>query len=44
MSTLLTQYFERYAEDAIAKMKEAILAVSFYERICASSNGLRQMG
>ena len=33
MSTLLTQYFERYAEDAIAKMKEAILAVSFYERI-----------
>ena len=33
MSTLLTQYFERYSEDAIAKMKEAILAVSFYERI-----------
>jgi len=33
MSILLTQYFERYSEDAIAKMKEAILAVSFYERI-----------
>ena len=33
MSTQLTQYFERYAENAIAQMKEALLAVDYYERI-----------
>ena len=33
MSTQLTQYFERYAEHAIAKMKDALLAVDYYERI-----------
>ena len=33
MSTQLTQYFERYAENAIAKMKAALLAVDYYERI-----------
>ena len=35
MSALLTQYFERYAEDAIAKMKAGVLAVSYYQRILA---------
>jgi len=33
MSSQLNQYFERYAESAIAKMKEALLAVDYYERI-----------
>ena len=33
MSALLTQYFERYAETAIAKMKAALIAVDYYERI-----------
>ena len=33
MSTQLNQYFERYAENAIAQMKEALLAVDYYERI-----------
>ena len=33
MSTQLSQYFERYAENAIAQMKEALLAVDYYERI-----------
>jgi hypothetical protein len=33
MSTQLTQYFERYAESAIAQMKEALIAVDYYERI-----------
>ena len=35
MSALLTQYFERYAEDAITKMKAGVLAVSYYQRILA---------
>ena len=33
MSELLTQYFERYAEAAITKMKAALIAVDYYERI-----------
>jgi hypothetical protein len=33
MSTLLKQYFERYAEEAITKMKAALIAVDYYERI-----------
>ena len=33
MSALLTQYFERYAESAITKMKAALIAVDYYERI-----------
>ena len=33
MSDLLTQYFERYAEEAITKMKAALIAVDYYERI-----------
>jgi hypothetical protein len=33
MSTQLSQYFERYAENAIAQMKEALIAVDYYERI-----------
>ena len=33
MSALLTQYFDRYAETAIAKMKAALIAVDYYERI-----------
>jgi hypothetical protein len=33
MSSQLNQYFGRYAESAIAKMKEALLAVDYYERI-----------
>ena len=33
MSELLTQYFERYAEAAIIKMKAALIAVDYYERI-----------
>ena len=33
MSALLTQYFERYAEEAITKMKSALIAVDYYERI-----------
>ena len=33
MSDLLIQYFERYAEAAIARMKEAVLAIGYYERI-----------
>jgi hypothetical protein len=33
MSALLTQYFERYAEKAIIKMKAALIAVDYYERI-----------
>ena len=35
MSAPLTQYFERYAEDAITKMKAGVLAVSYYQRILA---------
>ena len=35
MSALLTQYFERYAEEAITKMKAALIAVDYYERIRA---------
>ncbi len=35
MSALLTQYFERYAEEAITKMKAGVLAVSYYQRILA---------
>jgi hypothetical protein len=33
MSSQLNHYFERYTESAIAKMKEALLAVDYYERI-----------
>jgi hypothetical protein len=33
MSALLNQYFERYAEEAIIKMKAALIAVDYYERI-----------
>ncbi|MSP36665.1 MAG: hypothetical protein EXR25_13130 [Limnohabitans sp.] len=33
MSDLLTQYFERYAEEAITKIKAASIAVDYYERI-----------
>ncbi len=33
MSDQLTQYFERYAEAAITKMKAALIAVDYYERI-----------
>ncbi len=33
MSELLTQYFERYAESAITKMKASLIAVDYYERI-----------
>ena len=33
MSDLLIQYFESYAEAAIARMKEAVLAIGYYERI-----------
>jgi len=33
VSEQLTRYFERYAENAIARMKEALLAVDYYERI-----------
>jgi hypothetical protein len=33
MSEILIKYFEQYAEDAIAKMKAARIAVDFYERI-----------
>jgi hypothetical protein len=33
MSALLKQYFERYAEEAITKMKAALIAVDYYERI-----------
>ena len=33
MSELLTQYFERYAEHAITKMKASLIAVDYYERI-----------
>ena len=33
MSELLNQYFERYAEEAITKMKAALIAVDYYERI-----------
>ena len=33
MSAQLTHYFERYAENAIAQMKSALLAVDYYERI-----------
>ena len=35
MSALLTQYFERYAEEAITQMKDGVLAVSYYQRILA---------
>ena len=35
MSELLTKYFEGYAENSITRMKESLLAVSFYERIKA---------
>ena len=33
MSALLNQYFERYAEEAITKMKASLIAVDYYERI-----------
>lgn len=33
MSPLLTEYFDRYAESAITKMKAALIAVDYYERI-----------
>ena len=33
MSNLLHKYFERYAEEAITKMKAALIAVDYYERI-----------
>ena len=33
MSSQLNQYSEQYAESAMAKMKEALLAVDYYERI-----------
>lgn len=33
MSTQLTQYFERYAGNAIDQMKQALIAVDYYERI-----------
>ena len=33
MSNLLHKYFERYAEAAITKMKAALIAVDYYERI-----------
>lgn len=33
MSDLLNQYFERYAEEAITKMKAALIAVDYYDRI-----------
>jgi len=33
MSAQLTQYFERYAESAITKMKASLIAVDYYERI-----------
>ena len=33
MSELLTQYFERYAENAITKMKASVIAGDYYERI-----------
>lgn len=33
MSAILNQYFERYAENAITKMKAALIAVDYYERI-----------
>ena len=35
MSELLTKYFEGYAENSITRMKDSLLAVSFYERIKA---------
>lgn len=35
MSDQLTQYFERYAENSIQRMKSAVLAIHFYERIKA---------
>jgi hypothetical protein len=33
MSELLTQYFERYSENAITKMKASLIAIDYYERI-----------
>ena len=33
MSELLNKYFERYAEEAITKMKASLIAVDYYERI-----------
>ncbi len=33
MSSLLNKYFERYAEASIVKMKAALIAVDYYERI-----------
>lgn len=33
MTDQLSSYFERYAEASIARMKSAVLAISFYERI-----------
>ena len=49
MKDQLTQYFESFAENAIQRMKAAILAISFYERIqilkrfrlCATPNWQR---
>ena len=33
MTDQLTSYFERYADASIARMKAAVLAISYYERI-----------
>lgn len=33
MTEILTKYFERHAEDSIERMKQAVLAVSYYERV-----------
>lgn len=33
MSEQLTQYFERYAENAISRMEKSVLAIKFYERL-----------
>ncbi len=33
MTEILTKYFERHAEDSTERMKQAVLAVSYYERV-----------
>lgn len=33
MTEILTKYFERHAEDSIGRMKKAVLAVGYYERV-----------
>ncbi len=40
MSDQLTQYFERYAEAAITKMKAALIAVDYYGDVPNSVAGL----